>query len=312
MTNNRSPLQTGCHPGEWWRGISFKFVRVPKPLIENSRYKDLSPEAALLYGLLFDRAQLSAKHEPFHEKDGSIYVVYSNQEICSKLRCGHEKASGVLKELEKHRLVTVDRSHRKGRANRIYVLPFKTTEVDPDIPITISDFRTHEQPPSDYQLSSPPEISSDGVRKSDTNNTEHNNTETTYTEYFSDVWSVEEIRQRVKKWVGYEELSGKEEYRQTLDLAVAVMTDIFSSRQKEIIVGKKTYPRRDVNSRLLQIDKRHMTFVLESMLRMKAPVNNPGAFLLAQLFYAPVNIHRLSSDDIFRDIDRETSGEVIA
>ena len=311
MTNNRSP-QTGCHPNEWWRERSFKFYCVPKPLIENSHYKSLSPEAAMLYGMLFDRAHLSAKHAAFLDKDGRIYVVYTNQEICKRLRCGHEKATRLLKELEQHRLIAVDRSHRTSRANLIYVLPFKTTEVEPDIPVTISDFQTHDLLASDFQTPSPPEIISDGVRKSDTNNTDSNNTDTNYTEYFSDVWSVEEIRQKVKQWIGYEELFDNENYRQNLDLAVSVMTDIFSNRQSEISVGKKTYPRRDVNSRLLQIDKRHLLFVLESMSRMQAPVKNPGAFILTQLFYAPVNIHRLSSDEIFCDVEREASGEVMS
>ena len=41
----------------------FSFYRVPKLLITDKRFKSLSCEAKLLYGLLIDRMSLSKKNE---------------------------------------------------------------------------------------------------------------------------------------------------------------------------------------------------------------------------------------------------------
>ena len=39
----------------------FSFYRIPKVLFTDSRFKDISAEAKILYGLLLDRMSLSAK-----------------------------------------------------------------------------------------------------------------------------------------------------------------------------------------------------------------------------------------------------------
>ena len=50
----------------------FSFYRVPKLLITDKRFKSLSCEAKLLYGLLIDRMSLSKKNE-WMDKQRRIY-----------------------------------------------------------------------------------------------------------------------------------------------------------------------------------------------------------------------------------------------
>ena len=108
----------------WWEAEAFTFYRVPKALITQPAYKDLSADAALLYGLLLDRMCLSAKNrEFFTDRDGCIFVYFTVAEIGKSLNCGHDKATRLLNELEMYGLIA-RRRQGKGKPNKIYVFKF--------------------------------------------------------------------------------------------------------------------------------------------------------------------------------------------
>ena len=52
----------------------FSFYRIPKVLFTDSRFKDISAEAKILYGLLLDRMSLSAKNG-WLDQEGRVYIV---------------------------------------------------------------------------------------------------------------------------------------------------------------------------------------------------------------------------------------------
>ena len=54
----------------------FSFYRIPKVLFTDSRFKDISAEAKILYGLLLDRMSLSAKNG-WLDQEGRVYIVYT-------------------------------------------------------------------------------------------------------------------------------------------------------------------------------------------------------------------------------------------
>lgn len=51
----------------------FSFYRIPRPLIRNKRFKGLSTDAKLLYGLMLDRMSLSAKNR-WYDEQGRVYI----------------------------------------------------------------------------------------------------------------------------------------------------------------------------------------------------------------------------------------------
>ena len=59
---------------------SFSFFRIPRELIKGERYKELSTDAKLLYGLLLDRMSLSAKNG-WYDELGRVYIYYTVEEI---------------------------------------------------------------------------------------------------------------------------------------------------------------------------------------------------------------------------------------
>ena len=66
----------------------FSFYRIPRQLITGDRFKRLSTDAKLLYGLLLDRMGLSAKNG-WYDEAGRVYIYYTLDEIQEDLNCGH-------------------------------------------------------------------------------------------------------------------------------------------------------------------------------------------------------------------------------
>ena len=79
------------------------FFKMPKVLFTDE-YKDLSAEAKLLYGLMLDRMQLSAING-WCDKNGEVFIFYTIAETSEMLGCGHDKATRLQRELEKHNLL---------------------------------------------------------------------------------------------------------------------------------------------------------------------------------------------------------------
>ena len=73
----------------------FSFYRIPRELITGDRFKRVSTDAKLLYGLLLDRMGLSAKNG-WYDEQGRVYIYYSLEEIQADLGCGHDKATKLL------------------------------------------------------------------------------------------------------------------------------------------------------------------------------------------------------------------------
>ena len=68
---------------DYYYGIEaeqFSFYRVPRLLIKDERFKKLSSDAKLLYGLMLDRMSLSIKNEWFDE-DNRAYIIYTIDSI---------------------------------------------------------------------------------------------------------------------------------------------------------------------------------------------------------------------------------------
>ena len=61
--------------------------------------------------LLLDRKSLSEKNH-FNDENGTTVVLYSNDEVCRKIGCGHDKATKLFRELEGANLL---RRHRQGK-----------------------------------------------------------------------------------------------------------------------------------------------------------------------------------------------------
>ena len=87
---------------DYYYGIEadqFSFYRVPRLLIKDERFKGLSSDAKLLYGLMLDRMSLSMKNG-WLDDENRAYIIYTVDAIMEDLGCGKDKAIKVLAELD--------------------------------------------------------------------------------------------------------------------------------------------------------------------------------------------------------------------
>ena len=81
-------------------------VKLPKELFTEELFQELSLEAKVLYAFFADRTSLSRTNkEKWTLPSGEVYIIYRQQDIQRILRCGHDKASKVVRELVKIGLV---------------------------------------------------------------------------------------------------------------------------------------------------------------------------------------------------------------
>lgn len=77
----------------------FAFYRVPKVLFTEDCFWNVSTDAKLLYGILLDRMNLSARND-WLDEEGRVYIIFTIEEIKGALGCAEKKAVKLLDELE--------------------------------------------------------------------------------------------------------------------------------------------------------------------------------------------------------------------
>ena len=92
----------------------FIYFRIPRQLITDPRFKHLSTDAKLLYGMLLDRMSLSVKNS-WYDEDGRVYIYYTVEEICGDMNCGRDKAMKMLADLDTKKGVGLIRRVKQGQ-----------------------------------------------------------------------------------------------------------------------------------------------------------------------------------------------------
>ena len=163
------------------------FLCVPKELLFDNRYKQLTIEAILLYAYMLDRLKLSIENG-WKDSDGKVFIYFSLESIMDLLKCSKGKAISTLKELdEKHGIGLIEKKRSGyGKCSRIYVKEIfelsvseneKTREKnEEDLEVTN---KKHEK--SKNKMSRSSKIEPIEVKKINPNNTNKSNTKSNHT-----------------------------------------------------------------------------------------------------------------------------------
>ena len=103
----------------------FTFYRLPKALITDERFKEMTNNAKLLYGLMLDRMSLSKKRG-WLDEENKVFIKYSLNNIEEDLNISRKTSGSLLKELEAIGLIEM--VQQTGVANIIYVKNFVSEE----------------------------------------------------------------------------------------------------------------------------------------------------------------------------------------
>lgn len=110
----------------------FSFYRVPRLLIKDERFKGLSSDAKLLYGLMLDRMSLSMKNGWF-DAENRAYIYYTLEDIMEDLGCAKATCVKVLAEIDSKKGIGLIEKKRQGlgKPDMIYVKNFVVAEKQP-------------------------------------------------------------------------------------------------------------------------------------------------------------------------------------
>ncbi|HFI0041767.1 TPA: conserved phage C-terminal domain-containing protein [Streptococcus suis] len=97
----------------------YQFFKIPKWLLKEP-YRALSSNAKLMYALLYDRLDLSLDNS-WHDKNGKVFMYFTNNEFCEELGCSEKTVTKTKKELREARLLHEERQGL-NKPNRLYIM----------------------------------------------------------------------------------------------------------------------------------------------------------------------------------------------
>ncbi|WP_022766151.1 DUF6017 domain-containing protein [Butyrivibrio sp. XPD2006] len=284
----------------------FSFIRVPKLLFTDARFKELTSDAKVLYGLLLDRMSLSAENKWFDER-GRVYIIYTIEQISDSIGCSNGKACRTLKQLVDIGLV--DKNFKgQGKAALLYVKKI------------LSDMSQREN--KNVQNGNPgmPKIEIQGCSKQESNNTDINNTDFSNTEninilsnlikvyppehmtYSDDAmrrdekrdfcWSdIPELKRKVCENIDTCSLKQRFPYNgELIDQITNLIVDVLSDDARYFIVGGVKKSPELVKDQFRQLDYSHVAYVIDSLKSNTTDIKNVRQYLIAALYNAPLTI----------------------
>lgn len=293
----------------------FSYFRIPRLLVRSKKFKTLSTDAKLLYGLMLDRMGLSAKHG-WYDELGRVYIYYTLDEIQADLICGHNKAVRLLAELDSGKcgFALIERVKQgQGRPAKIYVKKFTTTDVpETPSPAPIPDFPESEMQTSQNQTSRLPIFGSQDFLKEEVSYLDNNYPDLSYPDPsiypakpqksgWMERWSLKE---RVKNQIEYDTLC-TQYAAEDVDALVELISEVQSSTADAVRLGKEQIPIEIIKERFRQLAQMHVAYILDSLRTTTTQINNIKAYLLTALYNAPTTMGFFYSAQVRHDFGRK-------
>ena len=263
-------------------GELFSFFRIPKALFQEQRFQDLSTDAKTLYGILLDRMSLSVKNEWF-DKKGRVFIIFTIEDVKRTLRCADNKATRLLRELEKFGLI--ERKHRgQGKPCLVYVKNFSAESSKESVKNRDND----DSCGSKIACQDP--VKSRGIKKKE-NKTEMNNTNP----ILSDESEKMKNRELLEEYFSYSLeidllLRLYPDDEDTLYQIVNLLVDTCATNRKLLHIAGDDKPAEVVRSRFMKLNADHIRFVLKCLAENSNPIRNMKQYLLASLYNAPTTM----------------------
>ena len=316
----------------------YSFYRVPKTLLIDPRYKGVSIEAKVLYGLLLDRMGLSVRNG-WMDSERRVYIYFTQEDAMALMSCGKDKATKLFRELDQGGIGLIERKKQgQGRPTRIYVKNFTLppepgqTPPSPEPTPPSTPLQTTEKPQSrpldsaavktaDFPQSAPLEM-----RGQDSGFSVPNKTEGIQTDLNQPDTSIpllppsraspsagahrrmrmdemDGYRDRIRENIGCDLLCQERPYdAEEIEGYVELMAEICASGRESVRVNGEDVPIELVRNRLLKLDGEHIRYVMESLRQNTTQVVNIRAYTLAALYNAPTTISQYYTTQVSHDM----------
>lgn len=287
----------------------FSFVRVPKVLFtDKEHFGSLSNDARILYGFLLERMSLSRKNN-WIDAHNRVYIIFLIDEIAEIMGVCHEKALNILKELDEQNGIGLVKKKRRGLGlpSILYVKNFIINGGVEAVPEKPSN---HSEPQERLDNNAPTSRSRENrfqeVDKTDSNNTEKNKTEMSYTDSQSIIQSggglqnfspgaVESdglidgidrnaVEEEVKAQIDYDCLMSYEDDSvvKMVEEIKDLMVDVLCGERTVISEGKRV-SEETAKAAYRKITFEHVQYVLHSLLNYPDKISRIDRFLTTSL-----------------------------
>ena len=263
-------------------GELFSFFRIPKALFQEQRFQDLSTDAKTLYGILLDRMSLSVKNEWF-DKNGRVFIIFTIEDVKRTLRCADNKATRLLRELEKFGLI--ERKRRgQGKPCLVYVKNFSAESSKESVKNRDND----DSCGSKIACQDP--VKSRGIKKKE-NKTEMNNTNLILSDESEKMKNRELLEEYFSRSLEIDLLLRLyPDDEDTLYQIVDLLVDTCATNRKLLHIAGDDKPAEVVRSRFMKLNADHIRFVLKCLAENSSPIRNMKQYLLASLYNAPTTM----------------------
>lgn len=265
----------------------FSFYRIPKILFSQDKFWNVSTDAKLLYGILLDRMNLSARNGWLDEA-GRVYITFTIEEIKESLGCAEKKAVKLLDELEKKAELIERKRQGLGKPNLIYVKNFISESVE-------RQFLNCQNDNSATFQNTIQDLSKAQGNNTDIKNTDLSDTNSIFpSENCGKENGNEEYQQYYQYF--YEQLGM--EYLQKdypydvdrLENILELVVETVCSKRQIIRIGGDDRPIEVVKSRFMKLDSEHIRYVLDCFKENTTKIRNIRQYILASLYNAPTTI----------------------
>ena len=263
-------------------GELFSFFRIPKALFQEQRFQNLSTDAKTLYGILLDRMSLSVKNEWF-DKKGRVFIIFTIEDVKRTLRCADNKATRLLRELEKFGLI--ERKRRgQGKPCLVYVKNFSAESSKESVKNRDND----DSCGSKIACQDP--VKSRGIKKKE-NKTEMNNTNLILSDESEKMKNRELLEEYFSRSLEIDLLLRLyPDDEDTLYQIVNLLVDTCATNRKTLRIAGDDKPAEVVRSRFMKLNADHIRFVLKCLAENSSPIRNMKQYLLASLYNAPTTM----------------------
>ena len=263
-------------------GELFAFYRIPKALFQEPQFQTLSTDAKTLYGILLDRMSLSVKNGWLDEQN-RVFIIFTIEDVKRALCCADNKATKLLRELEKFGLI--ERKRRGlGKPSLVYVKNFSAESSKESVKNRDND----DSCGSKIACQDP--VKSRGIKKKE-NKTEMNNTNL----ILSDESEKMKNRELLEEYFSHSLeidllLRLYPDDEDTLYQIVDLLVDTCATKRKMLHIAGDDKPAEVVRSRFMKLNADHICFVLKCLAENSSPIRNMKQYLLASLYNAPTTM----------------------
>ena len=275
-------------------GELFSFYRIPKALFQEPRFQSLSTDAKTLYGILLDRMSLSVKNGWLDEQN-RVFIIFTIEDVKRALCCADNKATRLLRELEKFGLI--ERKRRgQGKPCLVYVKNFSAESSKESVKNRDND----DSCGSKIACQDP--VKSRGIKKKE-NKTEMNNTNLILSDESEKMKNRELLEEYFSCSLEMDLLLRLyPDDEDTIYQIVDLLVDTCDSKRKLIRIAGDDKPAEVVLSRLKKLNADHIRFVLDCLAANTSPIRNMKQYLLAALFNAPTTIQLYYQNKVNHDL----------